>query len=94
MLVLFCEILRSEFATFVQSNVGLLNIHYVAFPGVFLLFVCHVSDLAIGKIFVLHLDTGWISTGTNGQSDQDFICPQHQAKLFFSCLLQVINGST
>lgn len=31
---------------------GLLYIHYVAFPDIFLLFVCHDSDLARGKIFV------------------------------------------
>lgn len=60
----------------------------------FLLFVCHDSDLAIGKIFALYLDTGWISTDTNGQSGQDLICHQHKAKLSFCCLLQVINGST
>lgn len=75
---------------------GLSYIHYVAFLGIvfFLLFVCHNSDLAIGKIFALYLDTGWISTDTNGQSGQDLICHQHKAKLPFCCLLQVINGST
>lgn len=31
---------------------GLLYIHYVAFPDIFFIFVCHDFDLAGGKIFV------------------------------------------
>lgn len=51
------KILHGEFARLIQSNMGLeqhrCRFIYEACPGIFLLVVCHKSDLVIGNILVV-----------------------------------------